>query len=467
MKKISYYFVFFIKAALLILILIFGWVFVNAQNLAKGKKTKQSSDPNELWGINNASADVKGGGGSCPHVAYFDGKKFLIENDFLLGKPQSFLTDFEAIKHLYEAGRIGPDLLKFHTEPQSYDGKLTLQLQEIEVEETFVKWLKLFRVVHPRTSEVVVNANFTDFHIYDREYLKKNIMLPLSIEHNRSKDISHLFGDRGRLWSGLDSDKGLFEKNDELSVVFRNLDPNKPAGLIMKSWYRDWMMGEAENIKKSRVLSFIRSPQVARILILVVAALHTIFGREATGTALAFLPFFIGTQAHSIVLSYRDGRNKKHYIVVHEPRDWRYGTERIDLPSGAVGKDGSLALTLDFTNRHKLGFLGIIQDNPEVPVRVEELSVEEVRHSRLGSLNGSGKETSSSYIHLIPGDTTDVVFKNPAAAPKPEEQISYLMQSSGFYTALRKENKILAGNWREKISEEARERLASLERHQS
>lgn len=456
------------KAVLLALLLIVGWVFVNITNLVKEKKKAEKDSP-DLFDSKTVYADTPGGPpNSCPHVAYFDGKKFLIENDFLLGKPQSFLADFGAIKHLYEAGRVGPDLLKFHAEPQLYNGKLTLRLQEIEVEETFVKWLKLFRVIHPRTSEVVVNSNFTDFHVYDREYLKKNIMLPLSAQCNNSENISHLFQKRDGLWGDQNDQEKVFEKNDEIRVVFRNLKPDEPANLIVKSMHRDWMAGEAKDIiRASRLLSLVRYPHMARVFLLVAAALHLALGRKTTGTTLALLPFIIGGQTHSMVFSYRDLRDKKHPIVVHEPRDWRYATERIDLPPAAVQKDGSLTLLLDFTNRHKLDFLGVIQGAEELTVQVEELSVEEVKHSRLGKLQDAGKEASSCYIHMIPGDTVDVAFQNPTVVPKPEEKVSCLMQSSGFYTALREENKVLAGNWQERISEEAHERLASLDLRKS
>src|SRR3989344_1598568 len=163
MKKFLNAFNFLGKALLLIVLLIFGWVFINATNLIKGKKAAdKNGDSNSMWGPDSANADAPpppGGGGTCPHVALWDGNKFCIENDFLLGKPQSFAVDQKLIRGLYEQGLVGPDLMKFSSPMKKYNGKIALQLQEIEEEETFVDSLQLIRVIHPAKSEVIPNAS--------------------------------------------------------------------------------------------------------------------------------------------------------------------------------------------------------------------------------------------------------------------------------------------------------------------
>src|SRR3989344_4945507 len=57
----------------------------------------------------------------------------------------------------------------------------------------------------------------------------------------------------------------------------------------------------------------------------------------------------------------------------------------------------------------------------------------------------------------MPGDTVDVSSAEPSRALLPGEKETYLFQSAGFYSALRPEYKKAAGNWTEKLSEEAKE----------
>ena len=87
MKKFFNSLTFIFKAFLLIIILLFGWAFINISNLIKGKKiSKNDSLSSDPFGADKAMADIPT---TCPHVAYFDGEKFQIENNFLLGKPLS------------------------------------------------------------------------------------------------------------------------------------------------------------------------------------------------------------------------------------------------------------------------------------------------------------------------------------------------------------------------------------------
>src|SRR3989344_5665805 len=194
MKKIINSFKFFFRASILIAMLMVGWMFVNVTNLVRNIKGdadhKGDADDGELFKPSAANADAPAG---CPHAAYFDGKEFRIENDFLLGKPKSFLTDYASIKSLYESGRVGPDLLKFTHPLGRRNGKITLQLQEIEAEETFIDWVKLMRVLHPVGTEVVVDSGFEKFYVFDKKNIEEKILLPFASLLNQTKNIGDLF----------------------------------------------------------------------------------------------------------------------------------------------------------------------------------------------------------------------------------------------------------------------------------
>ena len=85
MKKLLNSVKFISKALLLIILLLVGWAFINVANFIKGKKSVENkSGAGDLFGADKASADIPYiYDCNCPHVAYFDGKEFKIENDFL------------------------------------------------------------------------------------------------------------------------------------------------------------------------------------------------------------------------------------------------------------------------------------------------------------------------------------------------------------------------------------------------
>ena len=58
---------------------------------------------------------------------------------------------------------------------------------------------------------------------------------------------------------------------------------------------------------------------------------------------------------------------------------------------------------------------------------------------------------------MIPGDTIDLTFEDPHLEIRNnDEQETYLMQSSGFYTSLSSKYRQIAGDWQSGLSPEAR-----------
>src|SRR3989344_5347135 len=152
MRKFLSSMAFVSKALLLVVMLVFGWMYINVSNLVKGKKAhdNNSASNNDLWGADSANADVPAGEGkgspSTPFLAYFDGKEYKLENDILFGRPTSFNAKYEIAKQKYEDGLVSPDLYKISAKVTPTNGKLLFQIQEREIEESFFKWLKLRRV---------------------------------------------------------------------------------------------------------------------------------------------------------------------------------------------------------------------------------------------------------------------------------------------------------------------------------
>lgn len=470
MKKFFNSFTFFFKAFLLVILLLFGWAFINVTNLIKGKKSQDnSSRDNNSWGSDSANADTPG----CPHVAYFDGSKFKIENDFL---PSEFKTLEPNIAGLiYKWNNPAPDMLKLSSTPKKYNGALTLRLQEIELEESFIHKIKLLRVVHSKDEEIVINAAKKEPYLVRKKEFKEKLVFPSSSVLNFKKSLDELYANNGRrLWGDVPENRGdLFQKGDSVEFVFKNVGKNENSLLVLRSVYRDWMAGE--KVKEANFFStLVHSYAFAKVAVF--SGLYLFLKGWLSAGDLVFLPFIIGSGSScadcqctspppplkSIDFSYRNAFGKFVPLIIQKPRSFRHSTEIVSLPKEAVGEDGLLVIRANFTKRHRLSFIGIAKAVNITAVNGEELSIKKALHSRLGDVSTalSGKEKKET--HLIPGDTIEVSFKNPTRSVSSNQKETYLFESSGFYTSLRPKYKKLAGNWQSRISNEAKKHLASL-----
>ncbi len=471
MKKFFNSFLFILKAFLLVIILLLGWVFINVTNLIKGKKApdKDSLSKN-MFGADGASADAPGGGGDCgggdcsgggcPHVAYFDGKEFKIENDFL---PSEFKTLEPSLANIiYKWNTPAPDMLKLSSAPQKYNGALTLRLQEIELEESFIHRIKFLRVVHSEDEEIIIDAVKKEPYLVSKKEFEKELVFPSNSVLNAKKSLNRLYAcnERG-LWNGIAENRDdLFQKGDSIEFVFQNIEKNENFMLVLRSVYRDYMAGE--KAEAGFFLNLIRFPALAKIAIF--GGLYFFLKGWFPADSLAFLPFIMGsgTMSKSIYFSYRDASGKFTPLIVQKPRSFRHSVEVVSLPKEAVGKDNSLVVRADFTKRHGLSFIGVAKAAKLTVANGEELSIKKALHSRLGDVSPALRGEEKKETHLIPGDTVEVSFENPARSIRSGQKETYLFQSSGFYTALRPEYKKLAGNWQDKLSDEAKKHLASL-----
>jgi len=486
MKKLLNPLSFISKAFLLIAVLIFGWMYINVTNLVKGKKAHDNNNAsnNGLWGADSANADVGGGGGgggggkytSTPFLAYFDGKQYELENDILFGRPTSFNAKYEIAKQKYEDGLVSPDLYKIAAKITPTNGKFLFQIQEREIEESFFKWLKLQRVVHPKNTEIVVDSNYAKFYVLKRRGLEESLALPAAVITREGVDIAARIADKRLIWQqeASDNDKDTsirFQKNDGVEVLFRNLKKDATPFLVTKSWFRDWIAGYSNDWAAPNTLAalFQRSPlgniKTAALLPIVLGVwlLHKIGLGEG---AVAVAPFIFGYQACSLVYEYEDAEGNYRQIAVSEPRAWHYNNEVTELPRESVSSDGDLRLRITSTKRHTLGFIGITQqmeDTEERQFIQDEVKLLRAYHHRLGQdvtaeLNNHGNE----YVHMVTGDVVDLEFNAPDTPISENQKETYVIQSSGFYTALRPEYKKFADDWETRRAAEDRKRRGQL-----
>lgn len=478
MKKFFDSLKFVSKTILLILLLLAGWTFVNITNLVKGKKIAKDSDTSGLWGPGEARADDPScKGSSTPFLACFDGKKFNLENDFLFGRPKSYWYTYKEGKQMYEDGRISPDLYKIAAEIVPQDGKLLFQIQEIELEESFFKWLELKRIVHPQNTEVIVDSEYKKFYVLSKEEFVQSIRTPQSVSMNGIEVAEAISDKKIALDNDVKNNQGIrFEPNGSVSINFSGLTPGKTPHLIVKSWFRDWVLGLEDEWTAKNCFSFsqiFKEPRLTRsLLALFLLPLFGFLQKRGVGDSmLAALPLVAGSGTMcvcSFVYEYKDSSGQYNAVTISEPRAWHYNTEVIELPRESVSPDGRMSIRIRSSKRHTLGFVGVSQEIEKLNVdcREEKLTLLEAKHDRLEKdfAPELADKQSSSYMHAIPGDKVSLKFAASKLVLGNEEKETYLIRASGFYTSLRPESRILAGNWQERISEEAKNRLASLVR---
>src|SRR3989344_5795300 len=394
MRKFLSSMAFVSKALLLVVMLVFGWMYINVSNLVKGKKAhdNNSASNNDLWGADSANADVPAGEGkgspSTPFLAYFDGKEYKLENDILFGRPTSFNSKYEN-------------------------------------EESFFKLLKLRRVVHPKNTEIVADSDYTKFYVLKRRGFEESLVLPTAVMTRKGVDIAARVVGQQLVWQqeASDNDKDTairFQKNDSVEVIFKNLKKNVAPFLVTKSWFRDWIPGYSDDwaISNTFVALFHqRSPfgniKTATLLPIFLGfwLLHKIGLGEG---AIAIAPFFFGYQVCSLIYEYKDAEGSYQKVAVSEPRAWHYNNEIIGLPKRSILSDGELRLRITSTKRHTLGFVGVTQQMKDVEEKQftqEEVRLSRAYHHRLKKdVTRELNNADSEYVHMVTGDVVDLEF---------------------------------------------------------
>lgn len=486
---------FFSKAVILLMLLVSAWSLLGLVRIFRGDWGDNENGFRSVLTklrINKASADVPSSTGgstgmsSTPFLSYFDGKQYKLENDILYGKPTSYHSNYLTAKLLYENGQVRPDLYKIVTKLTTIAGKLRFQLQEIEPEESFFKWVKLKRIVHPKESVVMVDSEYKKFYVLDKTLFNERVIVPSMTKDENGNPIVTNITKKEYLWN-LSGDEMALRKNQTVQFSFIGLKPGEAPSLIVKAWYRDWMANTVEESQRitqpvptfKDLFRIAFNPTVISSFIAISIAASKLSGIGF----LSYLPLLMGVcadsgatsatessgvESHSLFYEYKNPiTGEFKHVAISEPRAWCYNTEVVEFPTDAVSKKGEIELRVRASKFHILGFIGMAQNllklSNDKNYKEEILPLSRAYHNRLeqsmiSCLNSEDKQ----YVHLIPGDTVDLEFSTNKNELGENQSETYLFYASGFYTALRKSSRVLAGNWWDKISSEAKERLSTL-----
>lgn len=472
-----------VQIAFLIVVLLVGWAVFSILRLVKGEWVRDKRfgfEKSNLLGVDAARANVPAdapvgsstSASSTPFFAVWNGNQYAIENDFMFGKPRGYFFDFIEGRRHYESGWVASDLYKIQSTFEKKGGALNFQIQEIEPEESFINGMTLLRIVHPATSDIIVDANHDKFYVLNNEKFTRSFIEPSSIENGSARNLLYL-ADKENLYDATPCEFSL-EENKHIDIKFTDVQSGGRYSLVVKSYYRDWVMGEDDSAL-ARAQSIARSLLNSRILPRVTAVSFAIFASWADRKGGSLLPFVMlggggsggGSSSSSssccLPVLFKDSNGYYRQFNILEPRAWKYSVEMTEIPPEAITRSGELQVRISATKRHQIAFIGLLRDPESEAYRVEALEVTKAWHRRLGKdVAGFLRYPSGQYLHTIPGDVVDVEFEEPRVEIESGMQETYLLRSAGFYTPLSLDGKKAAGGWENRLSEEARKRLVCI-----
>jgi len=321
------------------------------------------------------------------------------------------------------------DLYKFESSLNPQGEKYKLRIFEFEQEHSYFSNFELIRAVHPKKLEIGVINNKIVFY--------KNTKKPKKITSAEDKDLSQTLNKKGA-FNG--------KAGDSLKLKFENIAGQNNI-LVWQACLRTGYP-RVENME--RALKKFKTDQeldkflnkmaptpwkVAKALLGVSVAhvsledgrknLATGDGGESGGGG--------GTGKWSIIF-YLSFFNKTEKIGIIHPRE-NFSTGLMNLsPYLRKKKPSSLEIGLEWTNTHKLNFMGLAQlaTSEEIKdIKIENLKLETMKHSHKKEVNKEDLEKGK--VELIPGQFLELTFPYKKIAPKSTETISYLLKSKGYY----------------------------------
>lgn len=426
---------------------------------------------------------------STPFLSVWNGHKYVNENDFLFGKPNTAFSDFTTGLSGYQEGIGGDTYLLTETLSPDKSGKLKMQVKELEPEESYIDSFSIKAVDLDPDETLVVDGNLTDSYIFNQK--EANIL--------SGQTVHHFHPPRGT-FKAIVTANSLSEKTndtvlargDELIIKIprASLSATKDNYILIESHYRDWTLGE--QVPFSRLERFsIGSVALARTTMALASGVAIVAGASLFGMsanqAQADTPYaesgYTGQSGYSnqsgysgnygqsgyssggscsLVVSIGDS-NASHYLQTIFTRYVQASQEVVKIPANVIKnmRDEVVTIKVLATKKHKVSKALVFAADSKKPV-YKELSLEKSLHNRTNlDYSQCLKEKNNNFLHTIPGDVVEISFKD---VPKIEgKNRRYVLQSHGFYTKLSKATADKIGkNWLKKLLPEDRKLLKHL-----
>ena len=425
---------------------------------------------------NGVSGFGHAGPTSTPFLKVWNGKEFIYENDFLFGKPgTAFFTKKQGLQ-AYQKG-MGGDTYLLSDALRPDNGKLKLQIREIEPEESYIDSFSLYACDVKPHERLVVDGNLTDAYLFDRETINDNCEHAIYYYHHKTgvfRRVSTTADADGRIRFAKEY---VLEKDDAL-IVRVSLKDAELVGekyLLVESYDRDWSLGgqvpftllEEMGIKIAEWREHsVQSLVGVGILIGSLIGLNGVSSTDKETLA----SYLTAPKAHadhvvpttkSLVCSVRVGSKYKHLQTLF-PRYIQSTEEVIPVSDDILALSNSVTFAIKATKKHTVRSARFFTAKSRRPELTPLTITKAVRHRNQEDLRENLSKKDGNFTHTRPGDVIDLEILDNSAVPEGHAR-KYVLKAHGFYTQLSAEtSKVIGDGWVEALEAEDRSLLRGL-----
>jgi len=396
----------------------------------------------------------------------------------MFGKPTSRFSNLTEGKEHYIKGNVTPDSYILQNEVKINDGRVRIQIKEIEPEKSSIDFVTLDSVCLAGEQMIFTKSDFSG------EIVTTRSKMVMDLERSHIVIRSSVPGDYVELASNyLQSSKRSVTLNDGdwLEVEFTRSDNESAQYLLLDSWFRDWMLGEL--YLKDRFIypvgywiKFFSAATVSAFIAFVgffnpLASHRTnqqgndlLLGAYGPYHAHAEVPTSSsGSSGRSLIISSFNKHNTTiDRLEVVEPRYVKPDTVAIEVPDTAYDEAGNARLRIEATKRHKISGVGIIsaqQQLENTPVARVSLPLVKATLDRTGEEYADilAMKRNGKYVDTLPGDILSLEFD--ASAIENSENSRFILSVGGVYSYANENDQYLAGDWVDRLDTTAKQFL--------
>lgn len=413
---------------------------------------------------------------STPFLSVWNGKKFVHENDFLFGKPNTVFANYKVGLKNYQSGIGGDTYLLSDNLRADENGKLRMQIRELEPEESHIDKFEIGSIDMKATEHFITDGDLENSYVFDVDAAKT--ISGEVYHHHAKRDVFTKIEGTYQTLQPQEGDSVTMLSGDELIVRVpkAELSAEQDTFILVDSHFRDWTLGD--QVPFSRLEKFvIQSRALSRDGVIAVASVGALaamlfLGSNNNQNSLAkllsvpysYAEYVIGGDftPRSLVIAAGDSLEQT-YLQTLFPRYVQATQEVVRIPKEIIArlKDEFLTIRIKATKKHKVRTAFVFQGTPRVP-EITVLATEKVAHTISGQdYTEQLKEKNGTFLHTIPGDVLDVIVKD---APKVEGMTRrYVLRANGFYNRMSAKTASQIGkNWLQRLNPEDRTLLKNL-----
>jgi len=429
---------------------------------------------------------------STPFLLTYNGEKFIFENDFLFGKPNTAFANQAIGLREYTRG-IGGDtyLLQNEIKPDK-DGYLKFEIRELEPEESYIDRFELNAIDLKVDEHFVVNGDLERSYIFNTNEAK--VVNKQTIHHFHKK--SSLINEVKSAYNTLVPQSGesitlMTEDQLIIQIPKDQLSEDQDTYILVDSHYRDWSLGST--VPFSALERFqISSLALGRGMAVTMTGVFLLASGVFMGNAMthsgfleklvkvpytyADVPYSQGNYqgaysgdgsggwsgGRSLVISAGDTTTQT-YLQTLFPRYVQASQEVVLIPKEIIKNlnDTLLTIKIKATKKHKVRAAFIFQGTATAP-RLQPLSITTAKHQReIKDYAASLSSKNHSFLHTIPGDRVEVLIKDHPRVLGTQRR--YVLKTNGFYTRMSAATvKLVGPKWLGRLLPEDRELLKNL-----